>query len=156
MNLNDDPRGGTMCLEKAGLATATTTTKIKINAPNGAGIDFAIDGILYHKADTDNITVTACAAQAAVTKCLYLVMLDSSGTASVVKGTEVLTADLTAGSSALNYPLPDASTKCPIGAYKIETAAATTFTNGTTAFDAAGITVTYEDLLCIPSKAKTS
>ena len=39
---------------------------------------------------------------------------------------------------------------CPIGAIKVKTAAATTFTPGTTALDAAGLTVTFTDLSQLP------
>lgn len=134
-------RGRTACLSSAGLAEGTNAATIKTAAPNGAGTDFAIDGIAYHKADTDNIAVTAHAAQAADTKCLYLVQIDSAGTVSTKKGDEVLTVDLTNGKTALHWPTPDAD-KCAIGAYKVATVAVT-FTNGTTDHSAAGVTVTY-------------
>lgn len=144
MFTHQEARGATACFAKAGLAEGTNANTIKINAPNGAGIDFAINGIAYHKADTDNIAVTAHSVQAVSTKCLYLVQIDSSGTVSTKKGTEVLTADLTAGTTVLQWPTPDAN-KCPIGAYKIETDGSTTFTNNTTDLGAAGITDTYYD-----------
>ncbi len=130
-------------LGKAGLAVATTTTQVQIAAPNGASLDFAIDGVAYHKADTDNIAVTAHAQQAVSTSCLYLVQLDSAGALSTKKGVERLTADL-GDNLSLQWPAPDAD-RCPIGGYKIATNASTTFTNGTTAFDAAGITDTFYD-----------
>lgn len=150
MNLNDNIRGGTICLSKAGLGIAGTASKLKITAPNGNGVDFAIEGILYHKADTDNLTVTAAAAQAALTKCLYLVCLNSSGTLSTIKGTEQLTADLTAGTEVLHWPEPGSGV-CPIGAVLIETASGYTFTAGTTEFSASGITDTYYDLMTLKS-----
>ena len=51
-------RSGTLCLSKAGLAEGTNAATIKTAAPNGAGIDYAIEGILYHKADGDNVAMT--------------------------------------------------------------------------------------------------
>lgn len=131
--------GRTACYSSAGLAEGTNAGTIKIVAPNGAGVDFAINGLAYHKADTDNIAVTAHAAQAADTKCLYLAQLDSAGTLSTKKGDEVLTTDVTNGRG-LQWPQPDAN-KCPIGGYRVVTVAVT-FTNGTTDFSAAGVTVT--------------
>ena len=95
--------GQTACFAKAGLDEGTNSATIKILAPNGAGIDFAIDGIGYHKADTDNIAITAHAEQAAASKCLYLVQIDSDGLVSTKKG----------------------------GGYKITTVGST-YTNGTT------------------------
>jgi hypothetical protein len=134
-----------MCLSSAGLAEGTNDATIKIAAPNGAGIDYTINGLAYHKADTDNIAVTAHTAQAALTTCIYLVQIDSDGTVSTKKGDEELTADLTAGTAVLHWPRPD-DDKCPIGAYKIATATATTYTNGTTDNSAAGITDVYYNL----------
>lgn len=135
--------GRTACYSKAGLAEGTNAATIKIVAPNGAGIDFAIDGIGYHKADTDNIAVTAHAVQAVSTSCLYLVQIDSAGAVSTKKGNEELTADLGVNKS-LQWPVPD-DDRCPIGGYKIALDASTTFTNGTTDHGAAGVTDTYFD-----------
>ena len=150
INLSELVRGGTLCLSKAGLAEATTTAgAIKIVAPNGAGVDFAIGGKIYHKADTDDIAITAATAQAALYSCLYLVQLNSSGTLSTVKGTAVLTADVTAGKTPLTWPEPAAS-NCPIGAFRVDTASGYTFTANTTDLSATGITATYYDLFAVP------
>jgi hypothetical protein len=136
-------RGATECFAKAGLAEGTNANTIKINAPNGAGIDFSINGVAYHKADTDNIAITAAAVQADLTKCLYLVQIDSDGTVSTVKGTEELTADLVSGKRVLHWPEP-AANKCPIGAVKVENIAGT-FTAGSTDLGAGTVTDTYYD-----------
>lgn len=133
--------GQTACFSSAGLAEGTNDATIKIVAPNGAGIDYAIDGLAYHKADTDNIAVTAHAQQAQLTSCLYLVQITSGGTVSTKKGNEELTADLGITAS-LQWPMPD-DNNCPIGGYKIATASGYTFTNGTTDHGATGITDTY-------------
>ena len=137
-----EPRGATMSFSSAGLAEGTNANTYKINAANGAGVDFAISGLCYHKADTDNIAMSAHAVQAVSTTCLYLVCLNSSGTASTIKGTAVLTADLTAGNKVLNWPTPT-DDLCPIGAIKVVTDGSTTFTAATTDLGAAGITDTY-------------
>ena len=155
-NLNEIVKGGTFCLSKAGLKIGNGDAKdVDIAAPNGAGVDFCINGVLYHKADAADIPLTVHAAQAALTTCIYLVCLNASGTLSSVKGTEVLTAELTAGNKVLQFPAPVADT-CPIGYVKVATAAATTFTTGTTELSAAGITDTYVDLFAIPVSPLTT
>lgn len=138
--------GKTACYSKAGLAEGTNANTIKTAAPNGAGIDYAIEGIAYHKADTDNIAMTAHAVQAVSTSCLYLVQINAAGTVSTKKGNEVLTADITAGRKNLQWPVPDAD-NCPIGAVRVDTNSSTTFTAGSTDLGAAGITDTYYDFI---------
>ena len=156
LNLNELARGGTACFSYAGLAEGTNDSTIKIAASNGAGVDYAINGVLYHKADADNIDPTACDEQADDTKCLYLFTLNSSGTLDTIKGTEVDTADLTAGTAVLEWPTPAADT-CPIGAMKIETDGAT-FTVGTDDItsDISGGTVTFYNLFTVPVSPLTS
>jgi hypothetical protein len=145
---------GTVCLAKAGLAEGTNSATIQIAAPNGAGIDYAIGGKCYHKADTDNIAVTAHAQQADDTTCLYLVQINSSGTVSTKKGKEVLTADLVHGDN-LQWPFPDED-QCPIGGYKVSLDGAT-FTNGTTDHSASNVTVDYFDFaLGMPHRPETA
>jgi hypothetical protein len=154
-NIDDTAlRGGTVCLSKAGLGEGTNATTIKIAAPNGAGVDFAIDGVLYHKADADNIDPTACDEQADETTCLYLVTLNASGTVDTVKGTEVDSDELSAGNVVLHWPAPAADT-CPIGAIKVATDGAA-FTMATTDLGAATVTDTYYDLLAVPVAPLTS
>lgn len=144
---NDLPtqRGATEAFSKAGLAEGTGAATILIGAPNGAGVDFAINGLCYHKADTDNIALTAAPLQADLTKCLYLIQIDSAGVVSSKKGVEVLTAELDGQRAVLHWPEPDAN-KCPLGAIKVQTSGAT-FTAGTTDLGAAGITDTYYDFV---------
>lgn len=132
----------TRACSKAGLAEGTNANTIQAAAPNGAGIDYCIGGKLYHLADADNIAMTACAEQAASTKCMYLVTVNAAGTVTLTKGTEVA-----AGGSAY---LPDApDSEAVIGAIKVETASTATFTSGTTDLGAAGITDTYYDLVTV-------
>lgn len=154
-NLDSSMRGGTACFSKAGLGIGSTATQVKIAAPNGAGVDYAIDGVMYHKADAATVAITAADEQAAGTVCLYLVCLDADGTLSTVKGTEVDSDDLTAGSEVIDWPTPTAST-CPIGAVKVTTNSSTTFTAGTTALSATGVTDVYIDLFAVPTAPLTS
>ena len=137
-----------LCLSKAGLAEGTNANTIKIAAPNGAGVDYVINGLFYHKGDTDNIAMTAATAQADLTTCLYLVQLDTDGNVSTVKGDEVLTSKLLAGAVGLHWPAPTAG-KCPIGAVKVVTDG-TTFTAATTDLGAQYVTDTYYDFPAIP------
>jgi len=143
LNDQNTNRGFTGCMSKAGLGIAGTADRLKITAPNGAGVDYGINGLAYHKADVDNIDISA-AAQAALTTCLYLICVDSDGTVSAVKGTEQLNADLAAGNVVLHWPTPTEDT-CPIGAIKVKCENAATFTLGTTNLDATDVTDTYYD-----------
>ena len=155
-NLSELPRGGTMCLSKTGLIS--TDAAMDIVSPNGAGIDFAIGGVLYHAADQTDTAITACDEQAVLTTCIYLVCMAaavSPGTMSVVKGTEVLTADIASDKCVLTWPQPLVNT-CPIGAFKVVLAGAATFTSGTTQVDDANVTTTFCDLFVVPDKPVTS
>ena len=152
-NLSEAVKGGTVCLSKAGLAVGSAGATVDIAAPNGAGVDFAIDGKIYHKADTANNAITAAAVQAVSSSCLYLVQINASGTVSTVKGTAVLTANV--GNEPLNWPDP-AADNCPIGAFRIDTDSTHTYTAGTTENGAAGITDTYYDLFAIPPAPLTA
>jgi len=156
MNLSEVMRGGTFCLGKAGLAEGTNAATVKTVAADGTTyINYAINGILYVKADTDNMDLTAAAAQAVSTSCIYLITLNAAGTLASVKGDEVLTADITAEKEALTWPEPAEDT-CPIGAIRVDTNASTTFTAGTTDLGAGGITDTYYDLMAAPDTPLTS
>jgi len=123
---------GTVCLAKAGLTIATTVTQIK----TASAIDYSIGGVLYTKAATDNIAVTA-AEQADGTTAYYLICIDSSGTVSAVKGDD--DGDL---------PEPTSGT-CPIGVLKVVVSGGA-FTLGTTDLDDATVTDTYYDIAHVP------
>jgi len=156
-NFNNEGRGGNFCFSKAGLAIGDgAKTGIALASTVGTGTDFCVDGILYNKADSaTNVPLTAAAVQPVLTKCLYLIVIDSGGTISSVKGDAVLTADLTAGTKVLKWPACPAS-KAPIGAVKITLASTATFTAGTTALDATNVTATYYDLYSVPTAPLTS
>ena len=134
---------------KAGLGIGSTPAQVSTAAPDGTGINFAIDGLAYYKVDDATATITAATAQAADTTCAYLIQLDSSGTVSSVKGDEVantLVGTATAsGQAAVQIPYP-AKDRCPIGAI-IVTTTAVTFTAATTDLDASGVETDYLDFL---------
>lgn len=142
---SDFVRGGTICLTKAGLAFGSgDASALDLAAPNGAGIDFAINGYMYHLLDAADHAVTAAASQADVTACLYLVTLTTGGVLATVKGVEVLTADLESGFEVLTWPTPAENT-CPIGAVHIETDG-TTFVAGTDDWNQSNQDDTYYDI----------
>lgn len=152
MNLSELVRGGTFCLRKAGLAAGSNTAKMKVLSPDGEGLQFVIGGKIYYMADTDDACVFTAASQAALTTCLYLVTINASNTILIIKGTEVVTADLTAGKATLTWPTPTAG-YCPIGAVKV--VATSVFTAGTTALGT-GNAATYYDLFAVPDQPITS
>lgn len=156
-NLNEGHKGGNFCMSKAGLAIGDgSKLGVAIASTVGTGIDYCIDGIMYNKADAaTDLPLSAAAIQPVLTKCLYLICIDSAGAVTSVKGDAVLTADLTAGTEVLQWPALPAN-KCAIGAVKITLASAATFTAGTTALDATNVTATYYNLFTVPTAPLTS
>lgn len=152
-NLNENCRGGTFCSGKATLAIgdgAKTGPAITVTSV------FHIDGNTYSKTGAPAVLpLTAAAVQPVLTKCLYLIVIDSAGAVTSVKGIAQLTADLVAGTKVLQWPDVPAD-KCPVGAVKITLASTATFTAGTTALDAANVTATYYDFAFVPTKPLTS
>ena len=126
---------GGMCHGSCGLAEGTNPNTIKTTV----ACPYSIGGKLYSKAVTDNIAMSALAAQAANTDCMYLVLIDSAGAVSLVKGTAVA---IGAGAYLPDNPAP--LTKSVIGAIKVSTTVA--FTSGSTDLSAAGVTATYTNL----------
>jgi len=144
-------RGGTLCFSKAGIAIGGTTSKAKTAAPNGAGTDFAINGYLYHLADTDDFWTMSGTTVAIVSQCLFLLCVNASGTMSIVQGTARLTADITSGKYSLQWPQAGA-TVCPLGGIKI-TNTSSTYVPGTTALTTIA---TYYDFFAVPDSDITS
>ena len=158
INLNgEQARGGTLCLSKAGLAIGSTKTGVAVAAPNGAGVDFGVDGKLYHAADAATDAVTAGQSIAAGYTAILLVCMSAASTPvlTTVLGRAAANADVTAGVDVIDYPAPTAGT-CPIGALKVKNASSSAFVTGTTDFDATDITTTYIDLLAPPTTPETS
>lgn len=118
----------------AGLAEGTDANTIKTTG----AIDYRINGAMYTKAATDNIAMTACAAQADVKYCKYLVSIDDAGAVTVTKGN-----DAAAAADALLPATP--ADEAVIGWFQVLTGGAT-FTSGTDDLGGGSFTVTYEDL----------
>lgn len=134
---------------------------LAINAASAATIKstnaytYAVNGILYSKAALSaqvitNMTgpvqaSTTTYVQPISTTVYYVVCLDAAGTVSIVQGSYATQA--LGGGAIGDGSIPDvASTVTPIGIFKVATNASATFTAGTTALDAAGVTVTYYDV----------
>lgn len=109
------------------------------------------------------VTVGTAYIQPALTKVYYTLGFDSAGAISVAQGSysgQKLNLDPTKGvgvsqggtSWVGDGSIPDvADGVTPFGVLEIDTAAATTFTAGTTLLDAVGITVAYHDVSTLPS-----
>jgi hypothetical protein len=67
------------------LAEGTNAHTIQI----ATTITYQIDGVFCSKSNTDNITATTCVIQPAGKRCRYLITLNSAGTVTVTKGTQV-------------------------------------------------------------------
>lgn len=134
---NDDVRNalGNSAQGKAGLAEGTAAATIQV----ATLFDFSIAGIMYQKAITDSIAITAGVVQAVSTHCLYLCTIDKAGVVTVTKGVEAKTTE--------DIFLPSTpADSCVWGAFKIETDGSNTYTAGTTDNSATGITDVYWDL----------
>ena len=149
LNVSNELGGNTIALERCTVGEGTAATTINVGA-----VDYAIDGIAYNKSNEVSADFTAAATQAVSTSCLYLVQLDSSGTVSTVKGTEVTTANI-GSTQFLEFPRPTPG-RCPVGAIRVDTDASNTFTAGTTDLSATGITDTYYSLAGLPAALLTS
>jgi len=120
-------------VQMCGLAQGTTATKIQTTNK----IYYNIYNKNYSFVATDNITVTSCVTQAISTFCYYLVSIDVSGNVTTTKGTDK------------TFLIPSTPAgDVPIGVFLITTDASDTFTAGTTAFNATGITTVFYDIDC--------
>ena len=148
-------RGLTGCVSTATVGIGGTAAKCRLTAPNGAGVDFAIDGLGYHLADTDDFWTMSGDTVADDSECLFLLCVNASGTMSIEQGTAILTADLDSGKKVLPWPQPDADV-CPLGAVRVTTDGAA-YIPGTTDLDASTVTDTYYNfLLGMPAAPLTS
>ena len=149
--------GQTGCFTKAGLGIGSTPAELKTAAPNGAGTDYAIDGLGYHFADDASVAMTAMANQAASTVCLYLVMLDADGNLSTKKGVEVAVSTASNPSKGVQWPIVDVD-KCPIGGFKLTLdSTAGGYTGATTSLAASNVTDVYYDFVGgMPSAVQAS
>lgn len=136
--------GGTVNLGKPGLAAGTTAGTVQLVAAT----IYAINGQMYAKAITNNIALTAAPLQADLTTAIYVLALDAAGALTSYQGIPQLTSDLAAGNKVLQWPTYP-TTVAPIGYMKVVLSGGT-FTAGTTALNAAGVTATFVDLFQVP------
>ncbi len=133
----------------SGLLAISAVSAAKVKTVTNT-IAYTIDGQIYTLAPTDNIAFTTLTVQPVSTTCYYAVVVNAAGTPSIINGTPVLTASITAGTDKALLPeIP--GTQCIIGAVKVETDSTHTFTPATTELSAAGITDTYYNLSCAPA-----
>lgn len=115
---------------------------------------YSCDGLMYNKAITDNIAMTALALQADDTICLYGIFVNAAGTILMTKGVEVATANLTAGEAVLEIPnQPEGY--APLALMQI-TLDGGTFTCGTTDLSGAGVTDIFQDVSTLPGQPLTA
>jgi hypothetical protein len=134
-------------LTAGGAAIATTTTKVK----TANTLTYSVRGQFYSKAGTDNLWTLAGAVVPANSFQKYALLLDTAGTATAQEATPAATA-LAVGwnnvSALSRYAALIAlcsDTKTVVAMVTVQTDATHTFTPGTTALNAAGITTTYAD-----------
>lgn len=103
-------------------------------------LSYTINGLGYFKAATDNIAFTAGTALAASQKCAFYIAIDAAGTFSTIQG-DIVTPSPT-GDQRKAAEIPNPAALAIVGAIVVTTAAATTFTPGSTDLSAAGVTFT--------------
>lgn len=119
----------------AGVARGTTAAKAKtVNT-----ITYAIDGKILTKAGTDDFWTLSGSVVAISSWQKYVLLIDAAGAASILAGTASAVS-----AAAVTLPALPAS-KAVVGVITVATDGVTTFTPGTTALNAAGITATFID-----------
>lgn len=150
---------GVLAINLGGAATVKTT----------AALIYTVGGLLLTKAalSAQSFAVThgprgepvasgiAAYVQPINTTVVYLVALDATGTVAIVQGsyagqTLSYPADLSKNLLGSGGPPEEPTGYTTIGSVKVVTNGVTTFTPGTTALDAAGLTVTFSDISIVP------
>ena len=153
------------CLTKATLAiNAGAAATVKTT---GATI-YSVNGVLYSKAALaaqaitpthgplgDLVTSIAAYVQPANTTVYYVIAVNAAGTVAAVQGsyagqTLVYANDISKTTIGSGTVPAEPAGYTAIGVIKVATGAATTFTPGTTALDAALVTATYFDVAILP------
>lgn len=161
---------GTANFTKGGLAiNAASAATVKTTAT----VTYSIGGVLYSKAalSAQSIAVTHGAnglpvaaangnpayVQPINSTVIYLVGLDAAGNVSLTQGAYAGQVMSFNGNLAKRVTDVDGGVPTPpanvavIGAFKVVTNGSATFTPGSTALDAAGVSVTYYDLQVLPA-----
>lgn len=135
-------------LAAAGCDTGGTSTKVKTTNT----LTYTVAGVFYSKGATDNFWTLSGTAVAASSWQKYLLLIDTAGDASVQEGTQsavaaasVVWTNIAAYSAWAPFLTAIGSTKAIAGVLTVATDSTHTFTPGTTALDAAGITATFID-----------
>lgn len=116
----------------AGIVAGTTTGTVKV----ATAFNYAINGVYYTKAITDNIAISG-AVQGAGTTAWYVLSINSSGTVTTTKGADGVTSTL-----------PQAPANQAVFALmKITTDSSHSFTPGTTGTGATGITTVFYNVM---------
>ncbi len=171
MDMKDVSALWNQCYNDAGLAgqTAGITTFTTTAAGADVGCYFTIKGRFYYKADlgataTPTVDIrtgvafkTLSGTTAATGQgCVFVYCWDSGGTLRVAQGTVVKSADVTNGSAAYEFPsIPDTVT--PFGYQTISYVGSTTWTFGTSNWDATTTTLgTWIPCSVLPSEPLTA
>jgi hypothetical protein len=160
-------QGGCFAFISGALAAGTNAGTIK----STVAITYTIDGAFKSKAITDNIAIAytgpavysqnSTIANGGFTggangsTRLYGIYLDGAGAVSILPGQIVDTAQLAAGTAALQFPDVPKSV-CTIGVMRVVVTAGTTFVPGTTALAATGVTTTFVNLSAMPGEPLTA
>ena len=160
-------QGGNFAFNSGAWAEGTNAATIK----STADIVYTINGEFKTKSATDNIAIAytgpAIYSQNAVEQSggfvgaaggstrLYGIYLDGAGNVSIVPGKIVNSAELAAGTVALEFPPMQADKAC-VAALRIAVTAGTAFVPGTTDLSASGVTDTFLNLSSIPGKPLTA
>lgn len=131
-----------------GITTATTTTAAKLVNT----LTYTVGGKFFSKGATDNFWVLSGTVVQKSSWQKYLLLIDNTGAASVQEGTQSIVSAAAVGWSNVSALGPWApllkvlgSTKAIAGTLTIATDSSHTFTPGTTALTATGITATFQD-----------
>jgi hypothetical protein len=160
-------QGGNIAFTSGAWAEGTNAATIKSTAT----ITYVINGVFAAKSATDNIAISytgsAVYSQNSVEQSggfvgavggstrLYGVYLDSAGAVTIVPGKIVNSAELAAGTVALEFPSMQADKAC-VAALRVAVTAGTPFVPGTTDLSASGVTASFLNLSSIPGKPLTA
>ena len=126
------------------------------NVKTTAAVNFSIAGVMYQKSATGEFDLSALSCitetgaadtisvQATAKDRIYLLVLNTSGTAKIIQGTAVAT-----GATCSCPGCPE--DYAPFAALKVANASGSGFTLGTTALNAGSVTTTYYDVSLAPA-----
>lgn len=155
-------QGGSIALGSSVLGSGTTAGTIKTTVT----MPYTIDGVFFSKAITDNIaaavTVPAVMSngyavngsftgQIGGSTRLYGLYIDGAGNVTLAPGPVVNSAELAGGNAALMFP-GNIRMRAAFGVMRVAVTAGNTFVPGTTALAAAGVTVTFLNLMAFPAE----